>query len=266
VEVYERLERLRRRAELERRLLHAAADTAPSSGHAVPESLSSERRAAEDPSPESKALDFSVLLDVGLGIVEPDIVEPDIGWLVAVEPEAVESDAVESDAVESDAVEPDAVESEAEASDIVEPGIVESEAEASGIVGQGIAEPDTIELTRLPIAAEADSPQPPETVETSLPIPLTQMVNEVLAALRPVLQRYPGLIVGVWPPGRAVEDLNAAIRFTLDAATGLSLRMPDIGSSDTGRAGDEHQDAGSPAPRSVAVELASLLRNGLSDR
>lgn len=261
MEVYERLERLRRRAELERRLLHAAADTAPSSGHAVPESLSSERRAAEDPSPESKALDFSVLLDVGLGIVEPDIVEPDIGWLVAVEPEAVESDAVESDAVE-----PEAVESEAEASDIVEPGIVESEAEASGIVGPGIAEPDTIELTRLPIAAEADSPQPPETVETSLPIPLTQMVNEVLAALRPVLQRYPGLIVGVWPPGRAVEDLNAAIRFTLDAATGLSLRMPDTGSSDTGRAGDEHQDAGSPAPRSVAVELASLLRNGLSDR
>jgi hypothetical protein len=271
VEVYERLERLRRRAELERRLLHAAADTTPSSGHAAPESLSSERRAGEDPSPESKALDFSVLLDVGLGIIEQDIVEPDIGWLVAVEPEAVESDAVESEAVGSDAVGSEVVGSEVVGSDAVEPEAVESEAEASGIAESGIAEPDTIELARLPIAADADSPQSPETVETSLPIPLTQMVNEVLAALRPALQRYPGLIVGVWPPGRAAEDLNAAIRFTLDAATGLSLRMPDTGSSDTGSsdtgsAGDEHQDAGSPAPRSVAVELASLLRNGLSDR
>jgi hypothetical protein len=81
-----------------------------------------------------------------------------------------------------------------------------------------------------------------------------------------VLQRYPGLVVGIWPPGRANEDLNAAIRFTLDAATGLSLRMPDPGSPDIGRVGDGHQSAGRPEPRSVAVELASLLRHGLSDR
>jgi hypothetical protein len=261
VEVYERLERLRRRAELEQRLLLAAADPTPSSGHGVPESLSPERRAGENPSLEPKASDLSVLFDVELGVVElgvvePDVVEPDIGWLVAVEPEAVESDAVGPETEASDGAEPG----------IAEPGIAEPGIAEPGIAEPGIAEPDTIELTRFPVAADGDSTQSPETVGTSPPIPLTQMVNEVLAALQPALQRYPGLIVGIWPPGRATEDLNAAIRFTLDAATGLSLRMPDTGSPDTGRAGGENQDAGRPAPRSVAVELASLLRNGLSDR
>lgn len=59
------------------------------------------------------------------------------------------------------------------------------------------------------------------------PEPLAPMVYDVLAALRSVLQRYPGLAIALWPADRATEDLSSAVRLTVDPVTGLNLRMPD---------------------------------------
>ncbi|HET9657917.1 MAG TPA: hypothetical protein VFP72_21375, partial [Kineosporiaceae bacterium] len=79
-----------------------------------------------------------------------------------------------------------------------------------------------------------DDPDDPDDESASAPPPapepepLAAIVYEILAALRPVLQRHPGLTVGVWPAGIPAEQPGAAVRFTLDANDELTLRLPDV--------------------------------------
>ncbi|HET9657547.1 MAG TPA: hypothetical protein VFP72_19505 [Kineosporiaceae bacterium] len=92
--------------------------------------------------------------------------------------------------------------------------------------------------------------------------PPSPLVQDVLTALQPVLERHPGLTVAVWPPGDVATDLASAVVLTFDAAAGLRLLTPRPAPGEYHRAGPAaHPSADDPrAGRSVAAELASLLR------
>jgi hypothetical protein len=93
--------------------------------------------------------------------------------------------------------------------------------------------------------------------------PPAGMVYDVLAALQPVLARYPGLSVGVWPPGVPAKDPDAAVLLTLNEVDGLHLLMPRAGTPGGGRPGSGPVQESAKDVRSVAAELASLLRDPL---
>ena len=79
-----------------------------------------------------------------------------------------------------------------------------------------------------PVATEPVATEPTgRMTEPVEPEPLAPMVYDVLAALRPVLQRYPGLTVAVWPAGRPADDPRTAVRLTLDPSAGITVRMPE---------------------------------------
>jgi hypothetical protein len=105
------------------------------------------------------------------------------------------------------------------------------------------------------------------------------MVYDVLAALQPVLQRYPGMTIAVWPADRSAEDLTTAVRLSVDPSTGPSLRMPvfpdgdppagarDAGSGDPsgGLADDVDRDRTLPGPGVADAEPSDAGAQGPGD-
>jgi hypothetical protein len=110
----------------------------------------------------------------------------------------------------------------------------------------------------LPAQPAAPRPGRPEQPEGSRLAPAA--VEEIRAALLPVLRRHPNLLIVVLPSADPPSALSSGMRLRYDARSGEAL-VDNLDPSGNGQPADALPGA-PPADSLVARQLADLLRRG----
>ncbi|HET9654571.1 MAG TPA: hypothetical protein VFP72_04405 [Kineosporiaceae bacterium] len=185
MEVRDRLERLRRRAELEQRLLACQAQIRPGAAVGTARCDRSPATSMDRDVPEPWGPGHSGAEPVG-----PPPVRSALGTASLPSPR---------------------------------PGAVRQDGARDATAPTGGPAPDG---GHTPDGRARHDPEPLDTA--SEPERLAPIVYEILATLRPVLRRHPGLTIGVWPAGTPTDEAGTAVRFSLSANDELALHLPDL--------------------------------------